>query len=504
MKTGLLTLAALCAAPAFAASCESLASLELPDTTITLAQSVAAGAFVPPAAPAKGKGKQNATTFRDLPAFCRVTATIKPTSDSDIRIEVWMPATGWNGKLEGNGNGGWTGSINPATLATGLRRGYATAMTDTGHEGGSGSFALGHPQKLIDFGYRSTHEMTLKAKAIIATLYDRAPKYSYFSGCSAGGKQGLKEAQKFPADYDGIISGSPGNNWTNMMVQIVWVAQAVHKDNASNIPAAKYRLLHDAAVAKCDLSDGAKDGVIGIPPSCKFDPGALQCSGADGPSCLTKPQVDAARKIYSDVINPRTKKLIYPGFEPGSELGWGQFVAGATPTTFATDLFKYVVFKNENWDYKTLNFDSDVALAEKIDNGVNNANDPNLSQFFRRGGKLIQYHGWNDQLIAPGNSVNYYNSVVDELGKSAVEKSYRLYMIPGMSHCQGGEGADTFDSLGALEQWVEQGKPKDVVASRVVAGKVERTRPLCPYPQVAKYKGSGDANDAANFACKMP
>ncbi len=503
MKNALFALAALWPASGFAMTCDRLASVSLQDTSITSAQSVAAGAFTV-SAPAGGKAP-NPAAYADLPAFCRVIGTIKPTPDSDIKFEVWMPTNGWNGKFEGNGNGGWTGSINPATLAIGLRRGYATAMTDTGHEGGSGSFALGHPDKLIDFGYRSTHEMTLKAKAIIAAFYDQAPKHSYFSGCSAGGKQGLKEAQRFPADYDGIISGAPGNNWTNMMAQIVWIAQAVHKDEASNIPAPKYQVLHDAAVAACDLqADRVKDGVIGDPTRCKFDPKVVECKDADGPACLTKAQVETARKIYADVINPRTKKLIYPGFEPGSELGWGQFVANATPTTFATDLFKYVVFKNENWDFQTLNFDSDVALAEKIDNGINNANDPNLKAYFARGGKLIQYQGWNDQLISPRNSVNYYESVVNSVGASTVKNSYRLYMVPGMSHCQGGQGADTFDTLGAVDEWVEQGKPKEITASRVVAGKTERTRPLCAYPAAARYKGSGSSDDAANFACVVP
>jgi feruloyl esterase len=509
---GLFLAIVLLAVPAFGEPCEGLKSLELPETTITLAQPVAAGAFAPAAGAAAAQGKQAPPSYQDLPAFCRVTATIKPTSDSEILIEVWMPQMGWNGKLEGNGNGGWTGSINPATLATGLRRNYATAMTDTGHEGGSGSFALGHPEKLIDFGYRSTHEMTVKAKAIIAAYYGRAPDLAYFNGCSAGGKQGLTEAQLFPGDYNGIISGAPGNNWTHMMAQIVWVAQAVHKDEASYIPPAKYPQLHDSAVAACDARDGVKDGVIDDPTKCKFDPKTILCKGKDTPACLTEPQVEAAREIYSTLRNPRTKQEIYPGFEPGSELGWGQFVAGPTPTTFATDLFKFVVFKNPAWDYKTLNFDSDIALADKIDMGVNNATDPNLKSYFERGAKLLQYHGWNDQLIAPLNSVNYYQSVEKTLGGANVAKggvnrvqdSYRLFMEPGMNHCQGGDGPSNFDMLSALEQWVEQGKAPDrIVASHMTGGKTDRTRPLCPYPQVAVYNGKGSTDDAQNFTCKI-
>jgi len=477
-------LAALLAGVGFAASCEGLKSLTLPETTVTRAESVA--------------------STQDLPAYCRVTATIKPTADSDIQIEVWMPQENWNGKLEGNGNGGWTGSINPATLATGLRRNYATAMTDTGHEGGSGSFALGHPEKLIDFGYRSTHEMTVKAKAIVAAYYGRTPNLAYFSGCSAGGKQGLTEAQLFPGDYNGIISGAPANNWTHMMAQIVWVAQAVHKDDPSYIPPAKYPQLHDSAVEACDARDGVKDGVIDDPTKCKFDPKAILCKGKDTPACLTEPQVEAARKIYSSLKNPRTKQEIYPGFEPGSELGW-QFAAGPTPATLATDLFKFVVFKNPDWNYKTLNFDSDIALADMIDHGTNNATDPNLKSYFERGAKLLQYHGWSDHLIAPLNSVNYYASVEKALGNPALMKdSYRLFMAPGMNHCQGGDGPSNFDMLSVLEQWVEQGKAPDrILASHMTGGKADRTRPLCPYPQVAIYNGKGSTDDAQNFTCKV-
>ncbi len=500
-------------APVWAATCENLklvGLVALPDTTVTSAQLIAAGGFQPlasannAAAGNAANNNQPPPSFADLPAFCRVTATIKPTSDSDIKIEVWMPAKDWNGKMIGNGNGGWTGSINPATLAVGLRRGYATAMTDTGHEGGSGSFALDHPEKLVDFGWRATHEMTVKAKIIMEAFYGHEPSLSYFNGCSAGGKQGLTEAQIFPIDYNGIISGAPANNWTHMMAQIVWVAQAVHKDAASYIPPEKYGVLHKAALAACDAKDGVKDGLIDDPTRCAFDPKVVQCKKADLPTCLTAPQVEAARKIYSPLKNSRTNQEIYPGFEPGSEMGWGQFVAGPTPTAFATDLFKYVVFKNPDWDYKTLNYDSDIAIADTVDNGTNNATDPNLKTYFEHGGKLLQYHGWNDQLIAPMNSPNYYVSVENAIGNSALlDSSYRLFMAPGMNHCQGGDGPSNFDMLTALEQWVEQGHaPDQILASHMTDNKVDRTRPLCPYPQSAVYKGKGSTDDAQNFTCK--
>jgi len=496
--------AVLCAAPVFSATCESLSSLSLPDTMITMAQPVAAGAFTPPAAGRGGRGPQ-ANPYKDLPAFCRVAATIKPTSDSDIKMEIWLPASGWNGKLEANGNGGWTGSIAPATLAAGLARGYAAAMTDLGHDGGSAGFALGHPEKLIDWGYRADHEMTVKSKALIAAFYGEAPKLSYWNGCSAGGRQAMKEAQKYPEDFNGIVAGSPGVNWTGRSEQAAWIGQASHKDEGTAIPPSKFQIIHAAALEACDAADGVKDGIIEDPTRCKFDPKVLECKDGDGPSCLTSSQVETARRIYSDVINPRTKQELFPGHESGSELGWGT-MAGPQAMGLGLELFKYIVFRNPDWDYRTFNFDSDAALTAQADGGIMNALDPNLKPFLARGGKLIQYHGWADPQISPRSSVEYYQSVLKTLGgASKVDDSYRLFMIPGMAHCGGGEGTSNFDMLTALEQWVETKKaPDQIAASRVRDGKVDRTRPLCPYPQIAKYKGSGSIDEAANFSCQKP
>ena len=491
----LLTFTSLRAAPA-GGSCESLASLNLPDSTITVIQSVAAGAFTPPT--------RATAAFQDLPAFCRVGATLKPATDSEIKIEVWMPVSGWNGKYEGVGNGGWAGSINYADLAQALRRGYAASSTDTGHTGGSASFAVGHPEKLIDFGYRSEHEMTLKAKAIIAAFYGVAPKFSYFVGCSSGGRQAFMEAQRFPNDYDGIVAGAPTNNWTNMMFGRIWVAQATLNDPASYIPPAKYAVIHKAALEACDAVDGVKDGVIGDPTRCRFDPTVLECKDADGPDCLTAAQVAAARKIYDVPKNPRTGQEIFPGMEPGSELVWATLAGGPKPIALADDHFKYVVFQDPNWDFKTLNFDTDVLKAEKADLGILSATNPDLKAFTSHGGKLIHYHGWTDQQVQPRNSINYYNSVAKTLGGAGkTMDSYRLFMAPGMNHCGGGDGPNSFDMLGTLEQWVEKGKAPDrIIASHSTNGKIDRTRPLCPYPQVARYKGSGSTDDAANFSCE--
>jgi feruloyl esterase len=473
-----------------AETCASLRALELPGMTVTAAEGVAAG----------GEGK-----YSKLPAFCRVAATLRPTKDSEIRIEVWMPeAAAWNGKYEGTGNGGWGGAIDEGEIASAVARGYAAASTDTGHTGGSASFAMGHPEKLIDFGYRSVHEMTVAAKALIAAFYGKAQELAYFEGCSSGGRQALMEAQRYPEDYDGIIAGSATNNWTKMMFGRIWVGQATLSDAASYIPPAKYPMIHRAALAACDAMDGVKDGVIDDPRKCGFDPGVMECKHGDAADCLTAAQVAAARRIYAPATNPRTGQGIFPPMERGSELVWGRLAGGPEPIQLATDYFKYVVFEDAQWNFKTLNFDGDVAKAMERDGGVLSATDPDLRPFFARGGKLIQYHGWTDQQVMPENSIHYYESVLATVGRKA-DASYRLFMAPGMNHCGGGDGPNKFDMLGALEAWREKGDAPDaILASHATDGKVDRTRPLCAYPEVAKYKGSGSTDEAANFGCAQP
>src|SRR5438105_7776390 len=324
----------LLAVPAYAAPCDQLAALALKDGTITSATLVTAGEF---------------EKMKNLPAFCRVAATLKPSSDSDVKVEVWLPANGWNGKFQAVGNGGWAGAISYPAMADALRGGYATASTDTGHVGGRGTFALDHPEKLIDFSWRSEHEMTVTAKAVIQAFYGNAPRLSYWNGCSTGGRQGLKEAQKFPDDYDGIIAGAPANRTAISL----WIAAAVLKDPASYIPPAKYPVIHQAVLDACDLRDGVKDGLVEDPTRCKFDPKVLLCKNGDGPSCLTAPQVDAAKKIYASAVNPRTGQVLFPSLVPGSELNWGVQAAGPEPSANIFDHFKYVVFKNPAWDWRT-------------------------------------------------------------------------------------------------------------------------------------------------------
>jgi len=392
-------------------------------------------------------------------------------------------------------------------MVSALQEGYAVASNDTGHKGtgADGSFASGHPEKLLDFGSRAVHEMVVQSKTIVGKFYGRAPKFSYWNGCSTGGRQGLMEAQRYPEDFDGIAAGAPANYWTHQLAGTVGAAQATHKDQPGNLPAEKLSLLHDAVLRQCDTLDGVKDGVLNNPTACRFDPKTLECKGADGPGCLTQMQVEGARLMYSGAINPRTNQQTYPGMAFGSELGWDP-ANGLQPFPIAESYFRYVVFKDPSWDYRKLNFDSDVALTDKTDDGLINAINPNLQPFFAHGGKLIQYHGWNDQQISPFNSVNYFKSVQERLGgASKTDASYRLFMAPGMGHCGGSQGPNQLNPMGALERWRESNiAPTQITAMHSINGVVDMVRPLCPYPQVAVYKGSGSTNDAANFPCKAP
>jgi feruloyl esterase len=440
---------------------------------------------------------------------------LTPSRDSHIEVEVWLPAN-WNGRLQAIGNGGWAGRIsyvnrnpNPAgqlSLASAIQRGYAAAATDTGHAGPSGgAFIVGHPEKLIDYAFRAVHEMTVTSKSIVTAFYGHGPSHSYWNGCSAGGGQGLMEASRYPNDFDGILAGAPGSVFNvNYVYWWVSVAQAVHRTPAAFIPSSKFPLIHRAALNACDAIDGLTDGVIQDPTRCHFDPVVLKCEGDDGPGCLTVAQVEAARQIYSPVADPVTNGAFFPGLQPGSELGWG-VLGGQTPPTFATDTLKYLVFNDAEWDFRTLDRGSRAIAARKIDPGYDSIN-PDLRSFFKNRGKLLLYHGWDDAVIAPGSIVEYYKSVLKTVGDSVKTADVmRLFMVPGMAHCSGGEAPNQFDGLQALEAWVENGKAPDlIIASHATDGKLDRTRPLCPYPQVAVYQGRGSTNDATNFSCKVP
>ena len=490
-----------------AATCDSLSSLSLANTTITLAQTVQAGSFTAPARGGQpgGRGQQ----LTDLPEFCRVQATLRPSSDSDIKMELWLPvAASWNGKLRGTGNGGLGGGagVNPGALANGVRRGYATAGNNTGHEGDS-SYALDHPEKIKDFGYRSAHEMTVASKAIIKAFYGSEAKSSYMAEGGGGTIAALSSAQRYPNDYDTIAVTGMSSYLTRHTFGQMWIWQATHKDADSFIPADKYLVLHGAALDACDALDGVKDGIIGDVARCKFDPSVTLCKSADVAVCLTAPQVEAAKKIYAGPHNPRTGEEIYSPLYPGSELGWGQLAGGDTPLGIPVEFFKYYVLRDPKWDYKTrpINFDSDVTASNRAEIQPVNAVDPDLGRFFARGGKLLLVDGWADTAVPPKVAINYYNAVVKKLGAKRVAESMRFFMVPGMGHGPGTNGAENFnfDALSLIEQWKEHGTaPDQLIVDHFKDGKKVGTRLVCQYPQVAIYKGTGDAESSASYSCK--
>lgn len=479
-----------------AVPCDSLAAQALPGVAVTLAEVVPAGGFTPAVAPGGPPGAAN--PYAALPAFCRIAATLTPVAGSEIKMELWMPTEGWNGKFLGAGNGGFAGAILTAPMADPLRRGYAVANTDTGHAGNSqdASFGAGRPEAIVDFAYRAVHEMTVTSKALAAVYYGGAPAASYWVGCSTGGRQGLANVQHYPEDYDAVVAGAPANNMARLQAHSIMLQQAM-----TRLPTAKLSLVNNAAIAACDANDGLTDRVIGRPDQCSFDPAPLACAaGADEASCLTPPELDAARSIYAGTNNPRTGESIYPAPEPGSEAQWAVFSA---PETIGSSFYRHLAIGRQDWDFQTFDFDRDVEAGLAVGDGVMQTQDPAIADFVERGGKLLLWHGVADPLVTPGNTIDYYESVEAALGAEA-EDSVRLFLAPSVGHCGGGEGYAPADLLTAIETWYETGEtPEMLLAAKTVEG-VRRTRTLCPYPEVAQYDGAGDPNDAASFSCVAP
>jgi feruloyl esterase len=493
------------AAPAAGATCESLASLAIPFANISVAQSVPAGTFTPPVGPA----------IAGLPSFCRVALTIKPTADSNINIEVWMPTASWNNRYEGTGGGGYTGAITYASLATGIQQGFAVANTDMGTIPATvldGTALVGHPERWLDFGSRSTHEMTVAAKMLIAAYYGQSAGHSYFVGCSTGGHQALEEAQVFPDDYDGILGGAPGHNRTHLHTAFVWDYAVPHKTAGAFIPASKLAVLNSAVLAACVGRDGglATDTFLTDPRDCSFDPAALLCTAGDAPNCLTAQQLDTARKFYDGPRNSRTGARIYPGWSLGTETGWAFLEDPALLGLPAAPAFEGITTWALGLHYNplTVDFDQDMATVDAVLAPTVNFMSTDLNRFNQHGGKLLLYHGFADAIVSTQDTINYYTRLMNEQGLTlAQEQTYaRLFLVPGMGHCSGGPGPNTFDALMPLVQWVEQGvAPSQIVATKFVNDDstqgVQMTRPLCAYPQEARYSGSGNPNAASSFAC---
>jgi feruloyl esterase len=478
-----------------AQSCGNLAKISSATVTITDAQKIDAGKFTP---------ADGSRVPPGLPAFCRVAANLKPTFDSDIHSEIWLPLIAWNGKFLEVGNGGWGGTVDYGEMADGLARGYATAATDDGNNTrGSATFLMGHPEKLVDFAYRAEHETAVEAKLLIKAFYGRDPRLSYWNGCSGGGREGLLEAFRHPEDFDGIVAGDPANMRRNAWA--LWLANETFKDSAAVIPPAKYPAIHRAVLDACDAADGLKDGLIEEPEKCHPDFSKLACKGPDGPDCLTPRQLKTAQTIISPATDA-AGHVYFPRLEPGAELAWARLAGGPDPAPLFWDEFRYAVYKDPKWDWRNFDLVRDAAKANAVNKDVLEL-DPHLAPFAKRGGKLVIYHGWADQQVAPGSSVQFYKDALSASGDAAhAENWIRLFMIPGMNHCGGGEGPDTFDKIGVIEAWVESAKPpaRIIAAHHTAAGKVDRTRPLCPYPLIAQYIGSGSIDDASNFRCAAP
>ena len=529
----LLISAGFGANPALAASCQSLAELRLPNTTIAMAQPEAAGTFLLPGAAAGTKPGPV--------GFCRVSGSIKPTSDSDIRFEVWLPQTAWKGRYESVGNGGFAGSIPFGAMVRPLMAGSAVAGTDDGHQTATNTpaeWALGHPEKLIDFGYRAVHLTAAVSKSITSAFYGDKPKHSYFIGCSTGGREALTEAQRYPNDFDGIAAGDPANQLVGLHSGDAANMKTFLASEASYISPSGVQKIGAAITEQCDAVDGVKDGLINDPRDCRIDLASLP---------LTAAQLKTYRALHD---GPKTSsgKQIFPGMPFGSEaVGWTQYFTGpsfaeahakARRGILANETFANLVYQDPKWDFMSFDPDKGPADAKKAFGSIMDATDPNLTGFKAHCGKLISYQGWAASDITPFAMLNYYNSVAAAQGSAsgktmaAADQSpnagaldqtqafYRLFMAPGMGHCGGGPGPNQFgqtggdgdadhDVVAALEQWVEKGvAPKKIIATKYVDNDaikaVQMTRPLCVYPQAAKYQGMGDTNDAGSFVCTDP
>jgi feruloyl esterase len=512
-------------------SCEKMAGLNLPNTTITSATTVAAGPFsdVSVGDPYAAEGTTSPLptcssniTSPELPAFCRVTGGIaEPGAAEPINFEVWLPLENWNGRFEALGNHGFAGEFEYADMGPELVKGFAVAATDTGHAGASppATAWMQNQQQIIDYGYLGIHEMTVKSKAIVKAFYGKPAKYSYFNGCSTGGKEGLMEAQRYPDDYDGInVGGSANFNQIHNREEYVWNGQVTFGNAATPLNTAQLTLVNAAAIAECgEVLDGIADGVVEDPLTCPFRPSSLLCkTGQDPSTCLTAAQVEAVEKVYEGPHNPITGQEIYTGLGIGTELGWGSETSSTGSVSTAQTFFEYMVYNEISppWNFETFNFTSDVISTDARFAILLDAINPDLSAFRRRGGKILQSHLWSSVVHPAERSILYYDQavglmngyvkdVLDSNDFYQTQKFYRLFMGPGGT---GSIGPGTFDSLPYLQLWVEQGiPPTSILASHFnTSGVVDNTRPLCPYPAFAVYKGSGSIYEAANFECQEP
>lgn len=476
-------------------SCERLSTISVQGASIAGAQVIASGSFTP-----QGRG---AEPLANLPPFCRITASAHRQGDTDVAVEVWLPASGWNGELRPASSGFAGGAIAYGEMAELLRAGWATANTNRGHDGTG-------PWKLSDMTSQPVHLMMQVAKPIVAAYYGKGPQLTLMNACGGGGsRDALQLVQDWPQDLDAVAAVGFVYDPTHHGIGQMWVYQATHKDQASYIPPGKYPLINQAALNACDTKDGLKDGVIEDPPRCKYDPAVLLCKSGDGPDCLTAPQIEAVKKIYSPAVHARTGKYLFAGMNAGGELAW-EPMAGPAPYNYTTGFYRNQVYGDPTWTVakKMPNFDTDVDRAEAPANRIIDAMKGDIGPFIKRGGKLLLVGGWNDHTLAPGSFVDYYQMIVQAMGPEAIKDAVRLFMVPGMDHCFAPNYTPRHDAdLNAvLRQWKATGKaPDTLLVTRFASdGKEERKRLVCAYPQVAEYVGKGDISAPASFRCGAP
>jgi feruloyl esterase len=495
-------------------ACAKLTSQHFPHTRIHSARNVAAGPFI---APREGPFPTRSLV---LPAFCRVKGDVDP----HIGFEIWLPEQGWNGRLLALGSGGFGGFIDDRQLASMMKKGYAVTANDTGHTG-QGYAWMHDPVARRAWGHSATHDVIGPMKEIVRAFYKRGPAYSYFDGCSTGGAQAMEEAEFYPDDFNGIVAGSPGMDYSHLMLSFLWGLKS-STEHATLNPQ-KIQLLNRAVMKQCDAADGVKDGLVENPLACHFHPEKLLCKGKNTNACLTGQEVKTAELLYQGPRNPRSGAQIYPGFVPGSEAapqytgklvnayGW-TMIQGPLARQYAIPLLKNMVF-GKKWNWKSFDFDRDVARVDHAVHSDIDATDPNLRPFQAHGGKLIMTQGWGDPYNAQTYPIEYRAQVIavfaaregQREATKTVDGFYRLFMAPGMGHCLGGPGPSRIDALSAVRAWVETGKAPDKLVARTIhfpgeASTPPMSRPLCPYPQIARWTGKGSTNKAKNFVCTMP
>ncbi|MEQ1758190.1 MAG: tannase/feruloyl esterase family alpha/beta hydrolase [Vicinamibacterales bacterium] len=502
-------------------ACAELSSVRWDNGNVSSSRLVAAGGYEPSwtAEAAPGETRLRALpreAYANLPAFCEVKGEVRTSRDTAVRFEVWLPETTWNRDFRADGFAFFGGTMDPATLAAALRDGYATATTDGGGDGTARANFLVNPESLIDWNHRAWHETTVKAKDLIGRYYGNLPRFSYWNLTGGATRQGLKSIALYPQDYDGIAAGGVTNYHSRFTFAQMAAWQATHESPDSYFDERALRTLNAGVHAACDLNDGVQDSLLHDPRNCRFDPQALVCSDSRRADCLTPAQVRAVQKLYAPVRHSRTGEQLYPELLPGGE--WNPALLNPSPdlpaADFAANYFKYVVLRDPmlDWASRRINYDADVALADRPEVAAINAVETDLRPFLRRGGRILFYNGWNDNM-SPLYPIEYYEQIVERAGGDA-DRAVRLFMIPGMGHTPGNGNRPydrtappangySFDPMAILTRWRETGQPPaQFTVDHRTSGRVDRQLLVCAFPQGAAYLGQGDPMQANSYECR--